>query len=97
MLRVLVDQLRDFAPAVGGEQHEKVLLPLAIGLCRSECRAISESALEIIKRILRRTDIRKNEDILLETIKKLIESDSHLSKDKVPNTQYLMARMIKTA
>ena len=37
--------------------------------------------MEIIKGILKKLDIRRNEDILLETIKKLIESDFFLSKE----------------
>ena len=58
-----------------------MLLPLLIGLCRSEKRVNSEAAMEIIKGILKKLDIRRNEDILMETIKKLIESDYFLSKE----------------
>lgn len=51
-----------------------------IGLCRSDTRVNSEAAMEVIKTILSKMDIRRNEEILVETVKKLVESDYFLSK-----------------
>lgn len=78
---VLISQLKDFGLYIGGEQYERILLPLLIGMCKSDTRANAEASMEIIKGILRRLDIRRNDDILVETIKKLIESDYSLSKE----------------
>ena len=78
---VLINQLRDFAAHIGGEQYERILLPLLIGLCKTDSRANAETSLTIIKGILRKMDIRKSEDILTETVKKLVDADYSLSKE----------------
>lgn len=82
---VLISQLKDFSSYIGGEQYERILLPLLIGLCKSDSRANSEAAIDIIKGILKKVDTRRNEDILVETVKKLVESDYFLSKEAAIN------------
>lgn len=78
---MLIVTMRDMAWMIGGEQHEKSLVPLLITFCRSDERAVSEAALETQMSILKRMDMKKNEEFILDVIRKLIDSDSIRGKE----------------
>jgi serine/threonine-protein phosphatase 2A regulatory subunit A len=76
VLKILIGNLKDFATFIGGEANEKCMLPLLISLCKSDEKVPSEMAAEAILTILKRMDPKKNEELVLEVLKKLIDSES---------------------
>lgn len=80
MLLLLIETMRDMAGMIGGEQHERCLVPILMAFCRSDERTVSEAALNALMCIIRRMDLKKNEDFVTDVIKKLVESDSIGSK-----------------
>jgi hypothetical protein len=58
--------LSDFRAELGGEEHEKQLLPLLMCFCKTDEIKQTEKALSIMEPILSR-----NKDIILDVVKKL--------------------------
>jgi serine/threonine-protein phosphatase 2A regulatory subunit A len=65
VLVLLINTLKDFAAMIGGEQHDKCLVPLLISFCRSDEKVISETATEVLIFIMRRMDLKKCEEFIV--------------------------------
>jgi serine/threonine-protein phosphatase 2A regulatory subunit A len=92
VLVLLINTLKDFGAMIGGDHHEKCLIPLLISFCRSDEKTASEAATEAMISIMRRMDLKKSEDFIIETIRKMVESDSMRGKESGIS---LLATMIR--
>jgi hypothetical protein len=79
--------LANFRTELGGEEHEKQLLPLLICFCKTDEMKHTEKALSIMEPILSR-----NKDLILDVVKKLSKVEMNTSKH---SAAYLTSRLIQ--
>ncbi|EGR34834.1 hypothetical protein IMG5_000620 [Ichthyophthirius multifiliis] len=80
VLTVLVEVLSNFLDFVGGAQHASILFAPMEALCKSDEQSVREKASSSIKKLIQLIDIKKNEDMLMNLIKRLKDSDQYFAK-----------------
>ncbi|EGR29291.1 hypothetical protein IMG5_159380, partial [Ichthyophthirius multifiliis] len=80
VLTSLVEVLSNFLDFIGGPQHAQILFGPMEYLCKSDEQSVREKASCCIKKLIGFIDIKKNEDVLMNLVKRLRDSDQYFAK-----------------